>query len=58
MKKLKDEDKNKDISDLVNIMLKMRVAGITNEKLDKFNGLTIDKKVDVIKNYDKYNRLY
>lgn len=42
MKKLKDEDKNKDISNLVNIMLKMRVAGITNEKLDIFNDMTTD----------------
>lgn len=58
MKKLKDEDKNKDISDLVNIMLKMRVAGVTSDKLDRFNSMPVERKVNLIKNYDKFSRLY
>lgn len=58
MKKLKDEDRNKDISDLVNIMLKMRVAGVTSDKLDRFNSMPAEYKVNLIKNYDKFSRLY
>ena len=39
-------------------MLKMWQAGVTSEKLQKFNDMTVEQKVDLVKNFDKYKSLY